>query len=291
MRGHSLPGRERPLTSSSLRHLQSLRVHPIPQDGRVSGGRYLKVVGRTSAALTNARESRSAGANSLEECRLRRFPDRVDGLGRRRDHDDPVDDLAHLESTAERTYFRKGLHAIVVEDRDFGLCNPGFAQEEFGERDIDDDLTRLHTRSSCDAVLHAPALVRIFERCEHGPRRVREVVPVRREDALVELAILQAQRDLALERPLAHEPVQELVVHHLLDVRDWRIRTLHRAREHLLAIRTVLWKYTDEYMRPRATSIPSRAGRPFRSRASSPRWVRSVCRRREKSIVPCVAPV
>src|SRR5256712_8039715 len=59
MRGHSLPGRVRPLTSSSLRHLQSLRVHPIPQDGRVSGGRYLKVVGRTSAALTNASESSS----------------------------------------------------------------------------------------------------------------------------------------------------------------------------------------------------------------------------------------
>src|SRR5256712_11719806 len=62
MRGHSLPGPAHPLASNSLRHLQSLRVHPIPQDGRVSGGRYLKVVGGTSPALTNSRESPSIGA-------------------------------------------------------------------------------------------------------------------------------------------------------------------------------------------------------------------------------------
>src|SRR2546430_15003245 len=89
MRGHSLPGRARLLTSSSLRHLQSLRVHPIAQDGPVSGGRYLKVVGRTSAALTNARESSLNGGSSPEERGHRRLAHRVDGLGRCRDHDDP----------------------------------------------------------------------------------------------------------------------------------------------------------------------------------------------------------
>src|SRR2546422_1492419 len=97
MRGHSLPGRVRPLTSNSLRHLQSLRVHPIPQDGRVSGVRYLKVVGRTSAALTNGRELSLIGGPSPEERGHRRLAYRVDGLSRCGDHDDPVDDLADLE--------------------------------------------------------------------------------------------------------------------------------------------------------------------------------------------------
>src|SRR5881397_1650086 len=102
MRGHSLPGRERPLTSNSLQHLQSLRVHPIPQDGRVSGGRYLKVVGRTSAALTNTRESSSI-----------RVPIRV----------------RYSERAAERTHLRERFHVAVVEDGDLRLCDARLAQQ------------------------------------------------------------------------------------------------------------------------------------------------------------------
>src|SRR2546426_1042953 len=92
----------------------------------------------------------------------------------------------------------------------------------------------LDRRTSLDPVLYTPALVRILERCERRRGGVREIVSVRREDALVELAILQPQRDLSLERPLMDEPVQELMVHHLLDVRNRCVRPFHGAREHLL---------------------------------------------------------
>src|SRR5213594_3214938 len=51
--------------------------------------------------------------SSIEERGLRRLADRVDRFGGCGDHDDPVDDLADLERTTERTHFRKGLHSIV----------------------------------------------------------------------------------------------------------------------------------------------------------------------------------
>src|SRR5467141_1649029 len=171
---------------------------------------------------------------SIEECGLRCFSDRDDRVGRCRDHDNPVNDLPDLKGTAERTHLRERFHVAVVEDGDLRLRDARFAQQEFRQRDIDDDLTRLHAGTPRDAVLHAPAFVRIFERCEDGPRAVGEIVSVRREDALVELAILQPECDLSLERPLMDEPVQELMVHHLLDVRNRCVRPFHGAREHLL---------------------------------------------------------
>src|SRR2546425_1922740 len=171
---------------------------------------------------------------SLEERRLRCLADGVDRFRRCGDHDDPVDDLPDLEGPAERTHLRERFHLAIVEDGDFRLRDARFAQQEFRQRDIDDDLARLHAGTPRDSVLYTPALVRILERCEHRPGGVREIVSVRREDALVELAILQPQRDLSLERPLMDEPVQELMVHHLLDVRNRCVRPFHGAREHLL---------------------------------------------------------
>src|SRR5439155_650295 len=126
---HSLPGRAHPLASNSLRHLQNPRGHPIPQDGRVSGGRYLKVVRRTSAALTNS-------------------------VARRR--------LGVQPESAAKAAFRT-------------------------------------------AVADSAGAATITTRCE---------------DPFVQLAIFESQGDLLLEGTLVDEPVQEFVVHHLLDVRD-----------------------------------------------------------------------
>src|SRR5207249_8961940 len=67
---------------------------------------------------------------SPEERGHRRLADRVDSLGRCGDHDDPIDDLTDLESAAQRTHLRKRFHVPFVEDRDFGLRDARFAQEE-----------------------------------------------------------------------------------------------------------------------------------------------------------------
>src|SRR5207245_1550699 len=79
---------------------------------------------------------------SLEERGLRCLANGVDRFPRCGDHDDPVDDLPDLQRAAERTHPRERFHVAVVEDRDFRLRDARFAQQEFRQRDVDDDLAR-----------------------------------------------------------------------------------------------------------------------------------------------------
>src|SRR5213592_5015392 len=77
-------------------------------------------------------------------------------------------------------------------------------------------------------------VLRVVKGREHGPRRRGQLVPIRCQDALVQLAVLEPQGDLPLERSLADEPVQQLVIHHLLNLGDRSLRTLDGPGEHLL---------------------------------------------------------
>ena len=139
-----------------------------------------------------------------------------------------------MERAAQRADLREGLHFSVVEDRDLRLRDPRFAQEEFGQRDVDDDLARFETGPPRDAILHAASLFRILERREDGTGCIGEFVAVRCEDALVQLAVLEPQRNLSLERALVHEPIEEFVVHHLLNLADRRFGPLDGPRQHFL---------------------------------------------------------
>src|SRR5256885_2419091 len=149
-----------------------------------------------------------------------RLPDRRRRLHRPGDHHDPVDDLTNLEGATEGTHSREGFRLSVVEDRDFRLRNPRLAQEVIWEGHIDDQLARAESGASGDAVLGPPTFHRIFEGGEHRTGRFRQLIPVRCEDAFVQLAVFESKGDLFLERTLADEPVQTFVVNHLLDVRD-----------------------------------------------------------------------
>src|SRR5947209_5286482 len=67
-----------------------------------------------------------------------------------------------------------------------------------------------------------------------GAGCVGEFVAVRRDDALVQLAVLEPQRNLSLERALVHEPIEEFVVHHLLNLADRCLGPLDGPRKHFL---------------------------------------------------------
>src|SRR5438309_1875106 len=187
----------------------------------------------TNVRRVDKRPCVASSRRSTGERRRRRLPDRGRRLRRRGDHHDPVDDLTNLEGATERTHPGEGFRLSAVKDRDFRLCDPRLAQEEFREGHIDDHLPRQESGAPGDAVLRPPTFHGIFEGGEHRAGCLRELVVIRSEDPFVQLAVFEAQGDLLLERTLAHEPIQELVVHHLLDVRDRGLRSFDRAGEHL----------------------------------------------------------